>query len=198
MRSRKKKDSKSIIAALIMCFVSIIVNSALGQPIDLDLISKEVLGVRTPRSTGNCKSNSNYTAKVSKVVDGDTLEIVGSCNSKIRLLYVDTPETVKPNNPVECYGPEASEYTKLNLKENEELIIQTDKEATDRYGRLLGIVYKNSINVNDVTKSFNYELVEKGYAKAKFYSPNTKFKKEIQSASDESQLLKKGLWSKCN
>lgn len=197
MNSRKK-DSKTIIISFIMLLVSLLVNAAGGQPINITDIGKEVLGVKTPRNKGVCLPNSVYAAKVVKAIDGDTLSIGGSCNDRVRMLYVDTPETVKPNTPVQCYGPEASEHTKKLFNVGDELYMQTDKEAMDRYGRLLAIIYKNKDDTSDFKKSINYKLVQDGYARAKFYSPNIKYKPDLLILEESSRSALKGLWSACN
>lgn len=152
----------------------------------------------TPNSDNTkCLPNSVETAKVVRAVDGDTLEIIGGCNDKIRLLYIDTPETVKPNTPVDCYGPEASNYTKKRFAANQEIYLKTDKEVNDRYGRALRILFFKAEDTNDFSKSFNYELVSKGYGMAKFYSPNTAYKNEMLEGEKIAKEKKIGLWKDC-
>jgi micrococcal nuclease len=195
MRSYKK-DHKSILASFVMVCISLLINVLTGNPINIQNIGKEVLGARVG-NVGICKPNSTYRVKVLKVIDGDTLEIAGGCNQKVRLLYVDTPETVKANTEVQCYGPEASAKTKKELKPGTSITITTDKAALDKYSRLLAIVHKNDNDQKDVTKSINYLLVQEGFAKAKFYKPNLTFKKELLEAQSNALSKSLGLWSQC-
>jgi micrococcal nuclease len=150
--------------------------------------------------SSKCSPKSVHSATFIRALDGDTIEVNGYCNTKVRLLYLDTPETVKPNTPVQCYGPEASKHTKKEFTKNQTIYLQTDKEAIDRYGRSLAILYedKSQAEAKNIKTSYNYELVEQGYAKAKFYSPNTTYKKELEQADKEAKEAKKGQWDKCN
>jgi micrococcal nuclease len=147
----------------------------------------------------SCKPNSIEKAKVVRGVDGDTIEVSGYCNSTVRFLYIDTPETVKANTPVQCYGPEASKHTKESMQPNAEIFIRTDKESIDRYGRSLGLIFNNQEDAiaGRIEKSFNYELVEKGYAKAKFYAPNTAYRNEMIKGETIARNNNLGLWSTC-
>ncbi len=190
------KDYKPLLTSFVTLCISLLISFAMGQPINLQSIGKEVLGARTT-TRGTCKPNTVYEVKVEKAIDGDTLEISGSCNNKVRLLYIDTPETVKKNTEVQCYGPEASNNAKKEFKQGSTIFIKTDKAALDKYGRLLALVYKNSNDLSDVTKSSNYEFVKKGFAKAKFYNPNNTYKKELLEAQTYAITNDLGLWSQC-
>ncbi|MDX1887336.1 thermonuclease family protein [Mycolicibacterium sp. 120270] len=78
------------------------------------------------------------TAVVLKVVDGDTVDIRDDVRGRlrVRVLGIDTPETVKPDSPVECWGPEATEFAKSNLVgQRVALITDPTQDRTDRYGR---------------------------------------------------------------
>lgn len=163
---------------------------------------KQVLGQSASKgevqaNVGVCKPLTKTSATVVRVVDGDTVELSNFCNNKIRLLYVDTPETVKPNTPVQCYGKEASDHTKKALKEGEKITVEFDKEVTDRYGRALGIVYKEGSDINNFLESYNYSLVKEGYAKAKFYSPNIAYKKDLIAIETIAKDANRGLWKEC-
>ena len=94
---------------------------------------------------------------VDRVVDGDTFVAKKSNGEqiKVRLIGVDTPETVKPNTPVQPYGKEASNYSKQHLN-NKDVYLEYDKEKEDRYGRTLAYVWL------DKNTMYNEELVKKG------------------------------------
>jgi micrococcal nuclease len=133
------------------------------------------------------------TGIINRVVDGDT--IVLEDGRTIRYLYVDTPETKKPNSPVMCYGKEASAFNtsftgaKVSLKK--------DKEATDRYGRDLRIVFLDGRNTDDVSQSINAQLVKFGMATVKIYKPNDTFEKELRVIEEKAKKEKKGAWKSC-
>jgi endonuclease YncB( thermonuclease family) len=83
----------------------------------------------------NVSSDSSlYSATVSRAIDGDTIELENG--EVVRYLGIDTPETVHPDEPVECFGPEASERNK-QLVEGKAVELQSDGPNTDSYGRLL-------------------------------------------------------------
>jgi len=123
---------------------------------------------------------------VERVVDGDTLLLTNQ--ARIRLLGVDTPETVKPNHPVEPWGPEATQFTKDFVSAGK-IQLQFDKERVDRYGRFLAYVW-----VDD--KMLNEELVLAGLA---HYSPGFRYsdsmKKRFDKAQQSAQKSGRGLWS---
>lgn len=132
-------------------------------------------------------------AVVGSVVDGDTIEVTfgGGPDERLRLLGIDTPETVKPNAPVDCFGPEASAATKHLLVPGTTVIVQRDTEARDRYGRLLGYVWRtDGTFVNRV-------LVVDGFARTLSIAPNTAHRADLAAAAAEARAAGRGLWSSC-
>lgn len=130
---------------------------------------------------------------VSRFVDGDTIEVsLDGRKEKVRFIGVDTPETHKPNTPVQCYGPAAAAYTKQRIG-SQKVRLESDPKNTnrDRYNRLLRYVY-----LPDGTL-LNKALVENGYG---FYYPYFPFTKSSEFAAAQSQAQKahKGLWGNCN
>lgn len=129
-------------------------------------------------------------------VDGDTLlmagEPLGIEDFRIRLLGVDTPETVKPNTPVEPFGKEASEYVQQRLRENRyRVYLQWDTEKKDKYGRFLGWVW-----LDEKQTCLNEELVRKGLARTLLQYPfSTEMKFRLQRAEQLAQQEKRGVWS---
>ncbi|MBX5318135.1 thermonuclease NucI [Staphylococcus caprae] len=126
---------------------------------------------------------------VERVVDGDTFVANKDGKEiKVRMIGMDTPETVKPNTPVQPYGKEASNYSQKALT-HQNVYLEYDKEKNDRYGRTLAYVW-----IND-KRMFTEELVEKGLAREKYYSPNGKYRDVLIKAQNKAKQNKVNLWS---
>lgn len=139
----------------------------------------------TPSVTGPQSVTGMILVKVTRVVDGDTIEIEGG--QKIRYIGIDTPEIVKPNSPVECFGKQASDKNKeLVLGKN--VSLEKDISETDKYGRLLRYVRVGDIFVNDY-------LVRNGYAHASTFPPDVRYQSQLISAQKEAQENQRGLWT---
>jgi micrococcal nuclease len=127
---------------------------------------------------------------VSRVVDGDTVILhAGGRDLRVRLLGIDTPETVDPDRPVGCFGPEASAYAK-RLLTGRSVSLVYDRELHDRYGRLLAYVYLRGRFVNAA-------LVELGYARTLSIPPNTAHAAQLASLERRAALDGRGLWGAC-
>jgi len=127
------------------------------------------------------------TYLVTKVIDGDTVAIEDG--EVIRYIGIDTPETVHPSKPVECFGKEASNKNK-ELVEGKRVKLEKDVSETDRYGRLLRYVWVGDIFVNDY-------LVRQGYAYVYTYPPNVKYSEQFVQAQQEARENNRGLWEGC-
>ncbi len=124
---------------------------------------------------------------VTRVVDGDTIEVaLGGKTEKIRLIGVDTPETVHPTRGEEPYGREASNFTKTRLDGNQ-IGLEFDVEERDRYGRLLAYVWLGDVLFNEV-------LVFEGYAQVATYPPNVKYVDRFTVAQKAAREANRGLW----
>lgn len=137
-------------------------------------------------------SNQPGLYKVTQFDDGDTIEVdMNGTTETIRFIGVDTPETHKPNTPVQCYGPEASVYTK-QLIGNQKVRLQADPLNTnrDRYGRLLRYIY-----LPDGTL-VEKKLIEQGYGFAYIYFPLSKAE-EFKAYEQTAKKAKLGLWAAC-
>ena len=130
-----------------------------------------------------------------RVVDGDTL--VAEMDSepgkeyKIRLLGINTPETVDPRKPVECFGQEASDFAKRVLT-GKRVLLTADPQADERdmYDRLL-----RNVTLADGT-DFDAELVREGYAYAYVSFPlNPQRKIELKSLESAARAAGRGLWA---
>jgi len=133
-------------------------------------------------------------ATVARVVDGDTvvLDVGGDGAEHARLLGVDTPETVKPDHPVECFGPEASTRTAALLPAGTAVLVQRDAEARDRYGRLLVYLWRRADGL-----FVNRALLADGYARPLSIAPNTARRAELSAASAGARARGAGLWGRC-
>ena len=132
--------------------------------------------------TGN--ENTQLTL-VQRVVDGDTFVI--ESGEKVRLIGIDTPETVHPRKPVEPFGPEASEFTK-KLLEGKQVELEFDVDKYDRYNRLLAYVYVDGIFLNE-------ELVRQGLAVISTFPPNVKYVEIYEAAQKYARENRLGIWS---
>lgn len=144
--------------------------------------------VRPPAPKRPATSVREFTAAVTRVVDGDTIVI--DTGQKVRYIGINTPESVDPRKPVQCFGAEASARNKA-LVEAKEVKLVKDVSETDKYGRLLRYVY-----LADGT-FVNLELVKEGYARVDTFPPDVKFSKEFVAADKAARLAQKGLWSAC-
>jgi len=132
-------------------------------------------------------SQSINTFKVTRVIDGDTIEIEGG--QKVRYIGIDTPETVDPRSLPQCFGKEAASKNR-ELVEGKNISIEKDVSETDKYGRLLRYVYLDDIFINDY-------LVRQGYAYASSYPPDVKYQNQLKQAQLEAQEQNRGLWARC-
>src|SRR5665213_854028 len=135
-------------------------------------------------------SNQPGMYTINHFIDGDTIAVNMNGNvEKVRFIGVDTPETHKPNTPVQCYGPEAAAYTKAQISKFGKVRLQADPLDTnrDRYNRLLRYVYLPDGTLQDE------QLIQKGYGFAYLSFP---FSKKAQFAVDQTaaQAAKLGLW----
>lgn len=130
---------------------------------------------------------------VTHVVDGDTLDVrVGGTEERVRLIGVDTPESVAPDRPVQCYGAEASLYLASLVPEGTEVRLERDAEPRDQYGRLLAYVYRAADDL-----LVNLELVEQGYADAVTYGDNEALYADLVAAEARARDGGRGLWGVC-
>lgn len=123
--------------------------------------------------------------KVVNVVDGDTVKL--ESGEVVRYIGIDSPETMHPSKPVQCFGKDAGEKNR-ELVEGKEVRLVKDVSETDKYGRLLRYVYVGDIFVNDY-------FVRNGYAKASSYPPDVKYQDQFRQAEEEARNNKRGLWA---
>jgi micrococcal nuclease len=127
---------------------------------------------------------------VERVIDGDTIVVSGG--ERVRLIGIDTPETVKPGSPVECFGREASRRLDELLPAGTDVLLVADVDARDRYDRTLSYVYRENDGL-----FVNASLVGDGYAYAYTVPPNVAHAEEFAALQGEAQASDRGLWSAC-
>ena len=127
-----------------------------------------------------------------RVVDGDTIRVVEDGREEaVRYIGVDTPESVKPGSPVECFGKAASRANR-DLVAGERVRLVEDVEARDRYGRLLAYVYRARDGL-----FVNAELVRRGFATPATFPPNVAHEDEFADLARRARRDQRGLWSAC-
>ena len=132
-------------------------------------------------------------AVVKRVVDGDTIIVhVGGRDERVRLIGIDTPETVDPRKPVQCYGKEASDHPKALLPPGTPVRLERDVEPRDKYDRLLAYVYRVSDGL-----FVNLELARDGYAQLLTIPPNVTYVDQLRAAVADARHAGRGLWSSC-
>ena len=127
---------------------------------------------------------------VSRVIDGDT--IVVSDGTRVRFIGIDTPETVDPSRPVQCFGPEATRYTNELLPVGTRIRLVYDVERLDRYGRTLAYVYKLTDGV-----FVNQSIARNGFALQLTVPPNVAHAEAFRVAVAEARSANLGLWRAC-
>lgn len=127
------------------------------------------------------------TFLVTRVIDGDTIEIEGG--ERVRYIGIDAPETVHPSELIGCFGKEASNKNK-ELVEGKNVRLEKDISEVDKYGRLLRYVWVDDILINDY-------LVRQGYAYAYTYPPDVKYSEQFVEAQQEAKENNRGLWEGC-
>jgi endonuclease YncB( thermonuclease family) len=135
--------------------------------------------------------------KIERVTDGDTVsvEVYGQIQP-VRLIGVDTPETVAPDQPVGCYGKKASAYTKKALeKELVRLEIPRIGDSEDAYGRTLAYVYLDSDGDGSYEHLFNEDLIVLGLARTTTFSHT--YRRRFERLREDAEERGMGLWSAC-
>jgi micrococcal nuclease len=160
-----------------------------------------VVLVRQAPATLEGEPDGHEIATVTRVVDGDTVEVAitdrlegpGAGRAQVgrtydvRLLGIDTPESVDPGSPVECFGPEASAAAKALLL-GEQVTLVKDAEESDQYGRLLRYVYLGE-------EMADARLVANGYAHSYPYPPNVRHAYLFVQLEREARASDRGLWA---
>ena len=138
-----------------------------------------------PATAGQAES-----ARVVRVIDGDTIEVsIDGTTEDVRYIGVDTPESVTPGEPVECFGRRAAELNE-RLVSGRTVRLRFDRERRDRYGRLLAYVYVGERFVNAA-------LMRGGYARTLTIAPNDSFAGLFDRLEQAAGNAGRGLWGAC-
>jgi micrococcal nuclease len=157
----------------------------------LVLLVVVALLILRPWERGDPESEpASATAFVTRVVDGDTIEArFGGRTEDVRYIGVDTPETVKPGTPVQCYGPRASAFNH-RLVEGRRVRLVFGVERRDVYGRLLAYVHLGRRFVNAT-------LVRRGLARTLTIPPNDRLAPLFRRLELGAARRGRGLWGAC-
>ncbi len=159
----------------------------------LGLLGLISCGSNTSTAPATAPAALEANATMVRTVDGDTIDVlIGDTAERIRLLGVDTPESVKRDSPVECFGQEASKFAAGLLPEGTALHLERDVEARDAYGRLLAYVYR----LPDAM-FVNLELIRQGYAQTLTFPPNVTHADDFVAAARQAERANLGLWGAC-
>ena len=198
---RQKKSGLGILASAGLLIVFLLSGGELN---DFIKEKKEQHKPKNYTATVSLKPNSRYSCTVLRVYDGDTFKcrLEGGKEVKVRLIGVDVPESSKN---IKAYrdaerakadiseiielGKKAKEFTKSLLKKGTEVVLETDVQPTDKYGRILAYVYLPD------GRMLNLVLIEEGYATVYTIPPNVKYADKFKEAQRKAVKLKKGLWS---
>ncbi len=127
---------------------------------------------------------------VTRIVDGDTMAV--SSGETVRLIGIDTPETKHPSQPVECFGAQATQHATELMGPGTSVRLVYDVERTDRYGRTLAYVYRDSDDL-----FVNLQMVRDGFAAMATYPPNVAHVEAFRAAEQEARSANRGLWGGC-
>jgi micrococcal nuclease len=171
VRRRRRKLPATLVLALIAAVAVLALrdgdDATRGQPL--------------PTAPGDAR-----TARVERVVDGDTVRLRGI--GPVRLIGIDTPET--HGGRTECFGPEATRYVEGLLPRGAEVRYVVGEDPRDRYGRLLVYLYTPD------GAALNHVLVSAGYATTLTIPPNDRYARSFEQAERAARRGKSGMWAK--
>lgn len=189
----KKKDMRNIIALIVFLISAYqVIIAPQSSEEKNNQIKAPLPTVAEPTAVlGDQITSASVSAQVIRVVDGDTVRVSLNGEEKtIRLIGMNTPETVDPRREVQCYGKEASEKAK-ELLTGQEIYLESDDSQgeTDKYQRLLRYIWLTD------GMNFNKLMIAEGYAYEYTYDLPYKYQAEFKTAQLTAQESKKGLWS---
>jgi micrococcal nuclease len=158
--------------------------------------SQGVLPFKLPTTLDATTTPAQTFYKVTKVTDGDTIHVsIDGKDEKVRFIGINTPETVDPRTPVQCFGKEASDRMKSLAEGNLVRLEYDDSQSVrDTYGRLLAYVYLQD------GEMLNRKMIAEGYAYEYTYLTPYKYQKEFRDLQTLARTQARGLWgpNTCN
>jgi micrococcal nuclease len=146
----------------------------------------------TVRKAGGDHPSSASVGRVVRVVDGDTIRVeLDGHEERVRYIGIDTPESVKPGTPVQCFAKKAAAFNE-HLVGGRRVKLVRDVEQRDRYGRLLAYVYPA-----DGGPMVNETLVARGYARTLTIPPDVRFADRFRRLAAGAREAGRGLWRAC-
>lgn len=188
--------TKKVFLFTLVLFILVSIFLSKSKPQNSQEVSQpqqKIQGVETSQKVPETLQDLRDQGLVSRVIDGDTIEILSG--QKVRYIGIDTPETVHPAKPVQCFGKEASLKNK-ELVEGKLVHLEKDVSETDKYGRLLRYVYLQN-DGSGQTIFINDYLVRQGYAHSSSYPPDVKYQDQFRQAEADARNNNRGLWSNC-
>jgi micrococcal nuclease len=147
---------------------------------------------------GSAEPRGPVSARVTHVVDGDTIDVAmpDGSDETVRYIGIDTPETVKPDTPVQCGGPKAHAVNE-RLVGGRTVTLRFDEETRDVYGRLLAYVYLPEAASGGRPLFVNAELARRGLARTLTIAPNDYFAELFARLAARAGAAGRGLWGRC-
>jgi micrococcal nuclease len=139
-------------------------------------------------------AGGSASARLERVIDGDTIVArIDGREERVRYIGIDTPETVKPDTAVQCFGPQAHHLNaRLLGRRGTRLTLRFDRELRDRYGRLLAYVFRT-----DDGLFVNARLIAAGAARTLAIAPNTARTAQLSGLQHDARAAARGLWGAC-
>ena len=201
MPSSRTKRNASLTSSVVLCILllgwgtsAVFPESPVTHEIQrlISLLVPSASDIPPPDQEGETTVLAADVWQVERVVDGDTLVVKrGEVSEKLRLIGVNTPETVDPRRSVECFGKEASLFVKQLLEEGATVRLETDPSQgeRDRYGRLLVYLFREG-----EADSVNETLILNGFAHEYTYQKPYLYQDRFRAAQLTAQTEQRGLW----
>jgi len=186
-----KKLARLVTSATVLIFTLLILFKDSKDSVFNDFFPIDSL---RPSPTGMVEGKKDESGidKVSRVIDGDTIEL--ESGEKVRYIGIDSPEYPKSERLNECFAKEASEKNK-SLVLGKKVRLEKDISEMDRYKRLLRYVWVE--DENNLEIFVNEYMVKEGYATALTYPPDVKYSQQFKNAEREARQVGRGLWGIC-
>ena len=192
----KPDDLEKAVKKIAVYFIIIIAIASFYELQSKGIISKNYFSETFDVPINDTANIIKTFYNVNRTIDGDTIEIqMNSGKEKVRLIGINTPETVDPRKKVECFGKEASSRMK-ELAEGNLVYLEYDdtQGLRDKYNRLLAYVYLED------NQMINRKMIAEGYAHEYTYSTKYKYQNEFRELQNFARTQERGLWAKdsCN